>query len=285
MRTFETIAALRRFLETPKRSASSIGFVPTMGAFHEGHLSLMRRARADSNVVVVSLFVNPLQFNDPGDLSNYPRDTARDTALALEERVDALFVPDAGEMYGPGFGTQVAVPQLSAPLEGVRRGPDHFRGVATVVAKLFNIVQPTTAYFGQKDAQQVLVIQRMARDLDFPLRIEVCPTVREPDGLAMSSRNVLLAAAAREQATGLKRALDAAEDLIRRGERNPVRVAEEAKRGMAGLDVEYFEIVSPEDLSPVAPIAGRVLVAVAARVGGVRLIDNVIVDPARSERA
>jgi pantoate--beta-alanine ligase len=250
-----------------------------MGFFHEGHLSLMRRARADCAIVVVSLFVNPTQFNDPADLATYPRDEARDAEMAEGAGVDVLFAPNAAEMYPTGFATTVVVGGASEPLEGASRGPDHFRGVATVVAKLFNIVQPTVAYFGQKDAQQALVIRRMARDLDFPLRVEVCPTVREPDGLAMSSRNVRLSPAARAQSLALKRGLDAGAAAIADGERNSATVEQRGREAMSSLGVEpeYFAVVSAETLAPVTPLVGEILLAVAARVGGVRLIDNQLV--------
>src|SRR4051812_20944239 len=190
MKIIRTITQLRAALDADRRAGRTIGFVPTMGWFHEGHLSLMRRARAECDVTVVSLFVNPAQFNDPQDLQAYPRDEARDARMAEGERVELFFAPDAKEVYPDGYATTVTVGAIAAPLEGQSRGASHFAGVATVVAKLFNMVQPTVAYFGQKDAQQTLVIRQMVRDLDFPIRIEVCPTVREPDGLAMSSRNV-----------------------------------------------------------------------------------------------
>jgi len=250
-----------------------------MGFFHEGHLSLMRRARVDCDVVVVSLFVNPTQFNDAADLEAYPRDEARDAAIAQSGGVDYLFVPNAHEMYAHDASTSVIVSGISEPLEGESRGPGHFRGVATVVTKLFNIVQPTVAYFGQKDAQQALVVRRLVRDLDFPIRIEVCPTVREPDGLAMSSRNVRLSPQARSQALALRRGLDAAVSAIAGGERNAARVETRARAAMEALGVEpeYFAVVSAETLGPMRTLTGDVLIAVAASVGGVRLIDNEIV--------
>lgn len=250
-----------------------------MGALHDGHLALIRQARADVDVVVVSIFVNPIQFNDQRDLANYPRDLASDAKAIDVARGDILFAPTVAEMYPPGFQTIVRVPNVSAPLEGAARGVSHFDGVATVVSKLFNLVQPTIAYFGQKDAQQVVVIQRMVRDLAFPLDITVCPTVREADGLAMSSRNVRLDAESRRRAPAIKRALDTAEQLIRDGERDAGVVASAAKRRLAdaGIDPEYCDVVSPVDLAPVNTIAGDVLIAIAARVGGVRLIDNTLV--------
>jgi pantoate--beta-alanine ligase len=250
-----------------------------MGFFHEGHLSLMRRARVDCDVVVVSLFVNPTQFNDAADLDAYPRDEARDAAIAQSGGVDYLFAPAATEMYAHDASTTVVVGGISEPLEGESRGPGHFRGVATVVAKLFNIVQPMVAYFGQKDAQQALVIRRMVRDLDFPVRIEVCPTIREPDGLAMSSRNVRLSPQARTQALALRRGLDAAVSVIAGGERNAARVETRARAAMEelGVEPEYFAVVSADTLGPMRTLTGDILLAVAANVGGVRLIDNEIV--------
>jgi pantoate--beta-alanine ligase len=279
VRIIREIAELRAALESHRRDGASIGLVPTMGFFHEGHLSLMRRARVDCDVVVVSLFVNPTQFNDAADLEAYPRDEARDAAIAQSGGVDVLFAPDAGEMYKNDASTTIAVGGVSESLEGESRGPGHFRGVATVVAKLFNIVQPTVAYFGQKDAQQALVVRRMVRDLDIPVRIEVCPTIREPDGLAMSSRNVRLAPAARAQALALRRGLDAAVAAIASGERNAARIEGRGRQAMEALGVEpeYFAVVSAATLAPVRSLSGEILLAVAARVGGVRLIDNEIV--------
>ena len=203
MRVLDAIPDVRAILTEARRHGSTVGLVPTMGAFHEGHLSLMRRARDECDVVVVSLFVNPAQFNDPADLTAYPRDPQRDTALAAELGVDYLFAPAADEIYPPGFATTVSLGGVTETLEGAHRGRGHFEGVATVVAKLFNIVGPDVAYFGQKDAQQATVIKRLVRDLNLPVRIEVCPTVRDPDGLALSSRNALLSPAERARATAL----------------------------------------------------------------------------------
>jgi pantoate--beta-alanine ligase len=279
MRIVRTIAELRQALDPRRREGARIGLVPTMGYFHEGHLSLMRRARGENEIVVVSLFVNPIQFNDANDLAGYPRDEARDAAMAESSGVDFMFAPDVSEMYAPSASTIVVVNGVSEPLEGESRGPGHFRGVATVVAKLFNIVQPTVAYFGQKDAQQALVVRRMARDLDFALRVEVCPTIREPDGLAMSSRNVRLSPTARSQALALKRGLDAAAAAIDVGERSVAgaeMIGREAMQAL-GVDPEYFAVVSAETLTSPPAVAGEMLIAVAARVGGVRLIDNQIV--------
>jgi len=279
VRIVRAIGELRQGLAARRREGESIGLVPTMGYFHEGHLSLMRRARGECGVVVVSLFVNPTQFNDANDLAVYPRDETRDAAMAESVAVDYLFAPEVTEMYAPDASTSVVVQSVTEALEGESRGPGHFRGVATVVSKLFNIVQPDVAYFGQKDAQQALVIRRMVRDLNFQLRVEVCPTVREADGLAMSSRNVRLAPGARAQALALKRGLDAATAAIESGQRDASRVEAAGRAAMQslGVDAEYFAVVSAETLVARETICGETLLAVAARVGGVRLIDNQIV--------
>jgi pantoate--beta-alanine ligase len=279
MQTVETIAALRASLAGHRRAGRTIGFVPTMGALHEGHLALIRRARAEVDVVVVSVFVNPIQFNDQRDLAAYPRDLDRDAAAIHSEHADILFAPTVEEMYPAGFQTGVRVRDVSQPLEGVSRGAAHFDGVATVVSKLFNIVQPTLAYFGQKDAQQVVVIQRMVSDMAFPIEIVVCPTVREADGLAMSSRNVRLDPDSRGRAPVIKQALDVAEAMIASGERDAsvIEAAARVRLAEAGIEAEYCDVVSPIDLAPVRTIDGTVLIAIAARVGGVRLIDNALV--------
>ncbi len=276
MRTVRTVAALREALAPERRAGRSIGLVPTMGAFHEGHLSLMRRAREATDVVVVSLFVNPTQFGPSEDLGAYPRDEAADAGQAEAEGVDVLFAPPVQEIYPDGFSTFVKVDGITEVLDGEHRGRGHFDGVTTVVAKLFNMAQPDVAFFGQKDAQQALVIRRMVRDLDVPVRIEVCPTVREPDGLALSSRNAYLDAAERERATALSRALEAADDTVRAGERDAsaVLAAARAELSEAGVEPEYLELRSANDLSPVESVNGSTLLAVAARVGRARLIDN-----------
>ncbi len=256
-----------------------IGFVPTMGAFHAGHLSLMRRARAECDVVVVSLFVNPTQFNEAADLAAYPRNEGADFAMAEQERVDAIFSPTPEDMYPTGFATTIAVTGLEDVLEGAMRGPQHFRGVATVVNKLINVVAPHVMYLGQKDAQQVCVIKRMVTDLAMPVEIAVCPTVREPDGLAMSSRNVRLGVE-RERALALRRGLNAALLRIAEGERDAERVAFAGRRAMDadGVTPEYFALVDPRTLAPVTKLGGPLLIAVAARVGPVRLIDNEMIE-------
>jgi len=279
MQIARTVDEVRSAVRAARAEGRTIGFVPTMGALHDGHVSLLRRARADSDYVVISVFVNPMQFNDSGDLAAYPRDEARDAAIARDARVDLLFAPDVAEMYPAGFATAVVVERLSEPLEGAVRGPGHFRGVATVVTKLFNIVAPDVAYFGQKDAQQALIVRRIVRDLDLPLRIEVCPTIREPDGLAMSSRNVRLDPTDRVRALALRRGLDAAEAALAAGERDASRVAGAGREAMraCGVEPEYFELVSTDTLQPLERVAGEVLIAVAARVGPVRLIDNELI--------
>jgi pantoate--beta-alanine ligase len=252
MRTVTTIAELRAAL-APHRE-QTIALVPTMGAFHEGHLSLIRAARAEADVVVVSLFVNPAQFSEAADLNGYPRDESRDAGLAADAGVDLLFAPSADEMYPPGFQTWVDVEQLGSVLEGVHR-PGHFRGVATVCLKLFNIVRPQLAYYGQKDAQQVAVLQQMIRDLNLELELRVLPTVRDEDGLALSSRNARLSPEERRRALSLPRAL-------------ATKDAERARELLRDVDVDYVEVA---DFEP------RVLTA-AVRVGDTRLIDNVILE-------
>jgi pantoate--beta-alanine ligase len=278
VRTVRTVAELREALRGARRDERSIGLVPTMGALHDGHLSLIRAARAENDVVVVSLFVNPAQFNEATDLAAYPRDEARDAEEAAAAGADLLFAPPVEEVYPPGFSTTVRVSGLTEHLEGERRGTGHFEGVATVVCKLLNMAQPDVAYFGQKDAQQAAVIRRLVRDLDIPARIAVCPTVREPDGLALSSRNVHLKGADRDRALALSKALEAAEHAVEGGERDAAAVAAAGRAEMArlGVEPEYVALVGPDDLLPVQRINGAVLVAVAARVGTTRLIDNTI---------
>ena len=278
MNTVRTVAELRASLRPTRLAERTIGLVPTMGALHDGHLSLVRHARATCDVVVVSLFVNPAQFDDAGDLAAYPRDEERDAALAAEAGADLLFAPSRDEVYPPGFATTVHVEGLTATLEGAHRGVSHFDGVTTVVTKLLNMVAPDVAFFGQKDAQQALVIGRLVRDLDLPVRIEILPTVREHDGLALSSRNVHLDGADRERALALHDALRAAEAALQAGERDAGALRETALRAMHdhGIEPDYLELVSTDDLSPVARVDGQALLAVAARVGPTRLIDNTI---------
>jgi pantoate--beta-alanine ligase len=253
-----------------------------MGFLHDGHLSLIHRAAGECGLVVVSIFVNPTQFNDAGDLAAYPRDEQRDVELAAAAGADVAFIPEVDEVYPTGFATTVRIAgPLTETLEGAMRGPEHFWGVATVVAKLFGMVQPDAAYFGQKDAQQCVVVRRLVADLDLPVAITVCPTVREPDGLAMSSRNVRLCAADRQRALGLIEGLRAAEAAIHGGATDPAEAAGAATAAMAARDVtaEYIAIVDPDTLQPVDRIEDRTLLAVAATVGPVRLIDNLFVEP------
>ena len=275
MRTVRSVAELREALAEAPRP---LGLVPTMGAFHEGHLALMRRARQECATVVVSLFVNPAQFGPNEDFDAYPRDERRDAELAEAEGVDLLFGPPREEVYPPGFDTTVEVGHITEVLEGAHRGAGHFRGVTTVVAKLFNMVGPARAYFGQKDGQQVLVIRKLVRDLNFPVEVVVVPTVREPSGLAMSSRNAYLSDKDRERAAALSRALAAAEDTVRAGRLDAAAVlaAARAELDAAGVEPEYLELRSIEDLSPVERVNGSTMLAVAARVGRARLIDNAV---------
>ncbi len=277
MKTLRTVAQLRAALNGPRRAGRSIGLVPTMGALHEGHLSLIRRARGTCDKVVVTLFVNPTQFGESADLAAYPRDEARDAALAAETGADILFAPSPAEIYPRGFATTITVDEVSARLEGAHRGGAHFAGVATVVAKLLNMAQPDVAFFGQKDAQQVAVIRRLVRDLDIPVRIEVGATVRDADGLALSSRNGRLRGDERARALALRRGLQAVRACHAAGERDAIVLAAIGRAAMAelGVEPEYLELVTPDTFAPVASVGDeQVLVAVAARVGDVRLIDN-----------
>jgi pantoate--beta-alanine ligase len=284
MRTVRTVAELREALAPHHGARRTIGLVPTMGALHEGHLSLVRHARAHSEVLVVSLFVNPSQFDERGDLERYPRCEERDAELLAAAGADILFSPSVDEVYPEGFATTVEVSGLTERLEGASRGSEHFRGVATVVTKLLCMVTPDVAYFGQKDAQQVAVIRRLVTDLNLPVRIEALPTVREHDGLAMSSRNVLLSASERRRSLALCAALDAARERVEAGERAARALVDEALSQMRrlGVEPEYVELVDPETLQPLDVLGGPGLLVLAARVGGVRLIDNVVLDPSRS---
>ncbi len=273
MKTVRTVEEVRGELAGRKR----VGLVPTMGFLHEGHLSLIRRAHEDCETVVVSLFVNPKQFGKGEDLDAYPRDEERDARLAEECGADILFAPGLNEVYPDGFSTSVEVGGLTDVLCGSAR-PGHFAGVTTVVTKLFNMVRPDVAYFGQKDAQQALVIRKLVRDLDMPVRIEVCPTVREPDGLALSSRNAYLSPEERERALSLNRALRAAEATVAEGrtDADDVLAAAREQLQQAGIEPEYLELRSAKDLAPVERVNGSTLLAVAAQVGRARLIDNTI---------
>ena len=278
MKTVRSVAEVRAHVGAARRAGRSIGLVPTMGAFHDGHLSLMRAAREECDEVVVWLFVNPAQFNEAADLAAYPRDEAADARMAEAEGVDVLFAPPLDEVYPAGFSTTVNVAGLGDRLEGAHR-PGHFAGVATVVTKMLNMVAPDVAYFGAKDAQQVALVRRLVADLDIPVRIEALPIVREPDGLAMSSRNAHLGAGDRERAVALIRGLRAAERAAAEGERDVERLRAAVERELADVEPEYLALVDPETLTPVATVDQEALLAVAARVGEVRLIDNTILSP------
>jgi pantoate--beta-alanine ligase len=279
MRTIRTVAEMRAWVGNVRAEGRSVGLVPTMGAFHAGHHSLMRAAREEQDSVVVSLFVNPTQFNDSHDLAAYPRTEANDAAEAAELGVDVLFAPQVSEIYPDGFATTVQVTGLSEVFEGAERGPAHFAGVCTVVNKLLNIVSPDVAYFGQKDAQQVAVVKRMVRDLDMNVRIEVLPTVREPDGLALSSRNVRLSPDDRVRALALSRSLNAAAAVVAAGERDAEAIRAAALAALGDVEAEYLAIVDPVTFAPLRSVSARTLIAIAAQVGPVRLIDNIVLEP------
>lgn len=284
MITVTTVAEVRAPCDAERRRGGRIGFVPTMGYFHEGHRSLMRAARADNDLVVVSLFVNPTQFGPREDLDAYPRDLDGDTAAALAEGVDVLFVPPVDEIYPAGACTTVHVDGLTQGLCGGSR-PTHFDGVTTVVTKLFSIVGPCRAYFGRKDAQQLAVIRRMVADLNLPVDVVGCPLVREPDGLAMSSRNAYLSPEERVAGTVLSRALRAAGEAFLAGETDGATIRQLLVDTIASeptVRLDYAEVVDARSLQPVASVGSATLVAVAAFVGTTRLIDNVTIDPATS---
>ena len=277
------ISSVKRMQETClsfKRKGRSIGFVPTMGALHEGHLSLMRRARKENDILAVSIFVNPIQFGPSEDLARYPRPRRKDARLCGQSGVDLLFCPDPRGMYGDDFRSFVEVKGLSDVLCGATRA-GHFRGVATVVAKLFNIVQPDRAYFGQKDCQQSVIIRRMARELDFPVEIRIAPTVRERSGLALSSRNAYLSPDGKKAAVALSNALKIAKNLVQSGVRDSRRILRECRGCLDGektLCTEYFSIVDRSTLEPLAKVVpGRSLICCACRIGATRLIDNILV--------
>jgi pantoate--beta-alanine ligase len=281
MTIVRTVGELRAALAPARREGLRIGLVPTMGALHEGHLSLVRSAREQCDLVVVSLFVNPAQFNERSDLERYPRREEHDAALAAAAGADVLFVPSVEEVYPPGFATAVEVLGLTDRLEGAARGSQHFRGVTTVVTKLLCMAMPDVAYFGQKDAQQVLVIRRLVTDLNLPVHIEALPTVREPDGLAMSSRNALLDPGERGRALGLFAALERARASVAAGERSAAALLDTARETLRsfGAVPEYVALVEPDTLEPIDTLSGRALLAIAARIGEVRLIDNAVLQP------
>jgi pantoate--beta-alanine ligase len=281
MKICASISEARSACRDARANHRRVGLVPTMGALHEGHLSLVRAARAQCDVVAVSIFVNPTQFGPAEDLSKYPRQFERDCRLLEQEGVDILFAPSIEEMYPQGAISWVVVEGLSEKLDG-RSRPGHFRGVTTVVAKLFHVIEPDAVYFGQKDAAQLAVIRRMVRDLDFPVEIVACPIVREADGLAMSSRNAYLNREERQRALVLQRSLQEARRQFDAGERLAARLIAAAKEVFVRepqVRLDYFEVVDPETLDPVERISGRTLVAVAAFVGTTRLIDNVVLEP------
>ncbi|AFV12839.1 pantothenate synthetase PanC [Thermacetogenium phaeum DSM 12270] len=278
MEVITRVAAMQELCLHLKRSGKSIGLVPTMGYLHEGHLSLIRAARGENDIVVMSNFVNPLQFGPKEDFATYPRDPERDNRLAEAAGVDYVFAPSGAEMYPEGYSTFVEVKGDIAEKMCGRSRPGHFRGVTTVVLKLFLITQPDRAYFGQKDAQQAVIIKKMVADLNIPVRIVTCPIIREADGLALSSRNTYLSPEERKQALALPRALSAGKEMILKGETDPRRVRQEILRVLEsspGIRVDYVEVVGGEDLAELGELKGRVLLAAAVYVGKTRLIDNI----------
>jgi pantoate--beta-alanine ligase len=281
MQIVNNISEIQEWCREKKLEGKKIGLVPTMGYLHEGHLSLVREARRDCDIVVVSIFVNPAQFGAGEDYEVYPRNMERDCALLEREMVDLVFAPEVKEMYPAGYQTYVEVfGQISNKMCGASR-PGHFRGVCTVVSKLFNICQPDIAYFGQKDAQQVMVLEKMVRELNFPLKIVRVPIVREEDGLAMSSRNVYLDQQQRQEALVLYKALKSAEENITQGERDTRKIKDSIEKMIKGCpqaDVDYIEISDAADLADIDEIRGQVLIALAVRFGNTRLIDNLIVE-------
>jgi len=279
MRTITAIADMQSHTESLRSAGKRIGFVPTMGFLHEGHLSLMGRARQENDIVVASIFVNPTQFGPKEDLDRYPRDAAGDRAKCVTAGVDFLFMPSAAEMYPEKPSVFVTVEGISDILEGAIR-PGHFRGVATVVAKLFHIVKPHTVYFGQKDFQQCAVIKRMVIGLNLDLEVIVLPTVREADGLAMSSRNSYLDPEQRQKATCLYRALAAGEELIKNGVREPEAIKKKMRAILVqekGVEIDYVDVADPGCLAPLERLGGKMVLLIAARLGSIRLIDNLLI--------
>jgi pantoate--beta-alanine ligase len=278
VRLVKSVKAMKKLSEVSRKKGASIGFVPTMGYLHDGHLSLVRKAREQNDLVVVSIFINPTQFGPKEDLKKYPRDMKRDLELLSEQKVDAVFCPSVGEMYPEGHGTYVEVKGLSDKLCGASR-PGHFKGVATVVAKLFNIVNPDAAYFGEKDFQQLVIIKKMVADLNMDVRIVSMPTVREPDGLAMSSRNSYLSKEERSRATAIFRSLKLAKTLAGSGIRSAVKIKSMMAKLMKAskLKIDYISISDPQTLEEKKAVSGKTLVAVAAYAGKTRLIDNIVV--------
>jgi len=281
MKTISSIQSIQKVLAAIRRSrhALRIGLVPTMGAFHEGHLALMRKARQECDIVVVSLFVNPLQFGETEDLNRYPRDLTADRNMAASEGVDFLFAPKAADIVPPDLETQVSVDTISSRWEGTLR-PGHFDGVATIVAKLFHIVQPDSAYFGVKDYQQTVVIKKMVRDLNFNIKLRILPTVREANGLAKSSRNQFLSETERSSATVLYRALQHAKQRVKHGERDCSVLQKQVEailNSEPDLRVDYIAFCHKATLEPVSNVLGKTVLLIAVRIGAIRLIDNMIV--------
>jgi pantoate--beta-alanine ligase len=277
----KVVTSLQEMFAERRKLTEPVGFVPTMGYLHEGHLSLVRRAKQECRSVVVSIFVNPTQFGPQEDLARYPRDLERDLRLLAPLEVDLVWTPTVDEMYPPGYQTWVTVEEVTRPLEGAMR-PGHFRGVTTIVSKLFNAVQPQRAYFGQKDAQQAAVIRQMTRDLNYPIEIVVCPTVREADGLAMSSRNVYLSPTERQAATVLYRALRAAEQAYRAGERNAERLRAVMRQVLESeplARVQYVSCADFDTLQELDEVRGKALLSMAVFIGNTRLIDNIVLEP------
>jgi pantoate--beta-alanine ligase len=278
MRTIQQISAVRAFVQAARSENKIIGFVPTMGALHEGHLSLLHRAKNECDVVILSIFVNPTQFLPNEDFERYPRDLIRDSRLAQEIGTDALFAPSVEEMYPNGCLTSIDVPELSNRLEGAIR-PGHFRGVATICAKLFHIVQPHRAYFGQKDYQQYKIVDRMVHDLNLTLTVVSSPIIREPDGLALSSRNVYLSQEERRVASTLYKSLQVAEALFHEGENNAETLEESARsvlRKEPLIQVQYMKLVDTETLDPIQTVESKAVLLAAIKLGSTRLIDNII---------
>ncbi|MGI6452604.1 MAG: pantoate--beta-alanine ligase [Syntrophomonadaceae bacterium] len=281
MQIIKSVEEMQQWVREKKQQGNKIGLVPTMGFLHEGHLSLVRQAKKDCDTVIVSVFVNPIQFGAGEDYDEYPRDLTRDAALLEKEQADVVFAPAVKEMYPAGYNTFVEVfGEATQKMCGASR-PGHFRGVTTVVAKLFNICQPELAYFGQKDAQQVTIVEKMVRELNFPLKIVRVPIVREKDGLAMSSRNVYLDSTQRQEAVVLSKSLKMAEDQIKQGERDIKKVKnlmQEMISECPQAKVDYIEIANAYDLSDLEEIQGQVLIALAVKIGNTRLIDNMLVE-------
>ena len=280
MNIYNSIPELKAYLRRQQADGKTIGFVPTMGYLHEGHLSLIRRSAAENDITVVSIFVNPAQFGPNEDFDRYPRNYDGDLKLSQEAGAAVIFYPAVKEMYPEGYKTYVEVSDITGILCGVSR-PCFFKGVATIVAKLFNIVRPDRAYFGQKDAQQSIVIQRMAKDLDMDVSVIVCPTVREEDGLAMSSRNVYLEPEERSQALVLSQSLKLAEEMIRQGERNAPLILSKMKELISSkplAEIDYVSIVDVSSMKETVEISGKTLIALAVKFGKTRLIDNIMLE-------